>query len=161
MIGDSILRNVQIESQTPATVTFLPGARAPDIEANLKFLAKKNKKFSKIIVHVGTNDVHMRQSEITKCNIASAYKQAQEMCDEVIFSGPLPVRRNNEIYSRLISFNIWLSNWCKAHNLCFVDNWPSFFRQHGLLKRDEIHPSQTGACLLSRNRINALDYDSY
>ena len=54
-----------------------------------------------IVIHVGTNDVRMKQSEITKRNFASACKSARKMCrHRVIVSGPLPVRGSDELYSR-------------------------------------------------------------
>lgn len=155
VIGDSITRNVKIE--TPATiVTCLPGARAPDIKANLKVLANANRKYSKIIIHVGTNDVRLRQSEITKINIKEVCELASTMSEEVICSGPLPVRRSDEIVSRLSSLNGWLSKWCPQNNIGFIDNWKSFWGRPDLLKRDGIHPSRDGAALLSSNMAHSL-----
>ncbi|XP_067245169.1 uncharacterized protein, partial [Chanodichthys erythropterus] len=150
VIGDSITRNVKIV--TPATiVTCLPGARAPDIKANLKVLANANRKYSKIIIHVGTNDVQLCQSEITKINIKEVCELASTMSGEVICSGPLPVHRSDEIVSRLSSLNGWLSKWCPQNNMGFIDNWKSFWGRPDLLKRDGIHPSWDGAALLSSN----------
>uniref|UniRef100_A0A9J7ZI43 SGNH hydrolase-type esterase domain-containing protein n=1 Tax=Cyprinus carpio carpio TaxID=630221 RepID=A0A9J7ZI43_CYPCA len=125
VIGDSIVRNVKIE--TPATIVqCLPGARAPDILANLKVLANAKRKYSKIVIHAGANDVRLRQSEITKNNIKEVCELASMMSDTVICSGPLPAYRGDEIHSRLSSLNGWMSKWCPQNNIGFIDNWTSF-----------------------------------
>ncbi|XP_077085833.1 uncharacterized protein LOC143737858 [Siphateles boraxobius] len=150
VIGDSITRNVRIE--TPDTiVTCLLGVRAPDIKANLKVLANANRKFSKIIIHVSTNDVRLRQSEITKMNVKEVCELTSTMSGTVICSGLLHVCRSDEILSRLSSLNGWLSKWCPQNNIEFIDNWKSFWGRPDLLKRDGIHPSWDGAALLSSN----------
>ena len=102
VICDSILRNVNLE--TPATiVNCIPGARATDIESNLKVLAKSKCKFSRIVIHVGANDIRLKQSEITKNNFKSVCELTKRMSQSVICSGPIPSRRGDEIYSRLTS----------------------------------------------------------
>ncbi len=107
VIGDSIVRNVKLE--IPATIVhFLPGARTPDILANLKVLANAKGKFSKIVIHVSANDVRLRQSEITKNNVKEVYELSNTMSDTVTCSGPLPDYRGDEIQSRLLSLNGWI-----------------------------------------------------
>ncbi len=108
VIGNFFVRNVKIE--TPATIVHcLLGARAPNILANLKVLANAKRKFSKIIIHVGTNDVRQRQSEISKNNVKGVCELANTMSDTVICFGPLPAYRGDEIHSRLLSLNGWMS----------------------------------------------------
>ena len=160
VIGDSITRNIRLD--TPADVVCLPGARALDIEANLRVLATKRSHkdeaqnihvtYDSIVVHVGTNDVRMRQSEVTKSNIARTCDLARKMSRHpLIVSGPLPARGNDDIYSRLVSLNRWLATFCEQQGLVFLNNWPSFWGKPGMLKADGLHPSVLGALSLSRN----------
>uniref|UniRef100_A0A8C7TBR4 Uncharacterized protein n=1 Tax=Oncorhynchus mykiss TaxID=8022 RepID=A0A8C7TBR4_ONCMY len=57
------------------------------------WLTGECREYRDIVIHVSTNNVRMKQSEVTKGNIASACKSARKMCrHRVIVSGPLPVR---------------------------------------------------------------------
>ncbi len=155
VIGDSIVWNIKIE--TPATIVHcLPGARAPDILANVKVLANAKHKFSNIVIHAGANDVGLHQSEISKKYVKEVCELANTMSDTVIGSGSLPAYRGNEIHSRLLSLNGWMSKWCPQNNIGFIDNWTSFWGRPDLLKRDGLHLSWGGATLLSRNMAHSL-----
>lgn len=163
VIGSSIMRNVKLK--TPGTIVkCIPGARAGDIESNLKLMATCNcinkdrckdkcihTRYDKIIIHCGGNDTRLRRSEITKVNVASVCTYAKTMSDSVIFSGPLPNMINDEMYSRMSSFNRWLSRWCPDNNVGFIDNWQTFEGKTGLMGRDGIHPTWDGARLISTN----------
>ncbi len=65
-------------------------------------LANAKRKFSKIVIHVGTNDVQLRQSEITKNNVKEVCELANTMSGTVICSGLLPAYRGDEIHSPLV-----------------------------------------------------------
>ncbi|CAI5657784.1 unnamed protein product [Oreochromis niloticus] len=141
VIGDSALRNVQLE--TPGTmIKCIPEATAPDIEAELKLLAKR--RFRKIAIHVGSNDIQLQQFEDTKNSIASVCNFARIMSDTVAFSGPFP----NET---MLSLNRWLLEWCSENSVVFIDNWQTFSENLGLIEEDGIHPTSNGAALLSRH----------
>ncbi|XP_072573229.1 uncharacterized protein [Paramormyrops kingsleyae] len=156
VIADSIPRNIRVV--TLATiVNCLPGARATNIAANLKVLAKSKSKYSQIIIHVGTNDVRLRQSEITKANFKEVCNLAKKMCVSVTCSGPIPARRGDEMYSRLSSLHCWLSEWCPINGMGYIDNWRTFWGRPGLLKSDGIHPSRAGANLLSKSIAHSLE----
>lgn len=169
VIGDSITRSIRLKANHPAIIHCLPGGRATDVKANLKMVLAKAKtgecrEYRDIVIHVGTNDVRMKQSEITKRNIASACISARKMCrHRVIVSGPLPVRGSDELYSRVSQLNRWLKTvFCPSQKIEFVDNWPSFWdsptnrTKPDLLRSDGLHPSWRGALILSTNIDRAL-----
>ncbi len=91
-----------------------------------------------------------------KNNVKVVCELANTMSDTLICSGPLPACRGNNIHSRLLSLDGWMSKWGLQKNIGFIDNWTSFWGRPDLLKRDGLHPSWGGATLLSRNMAHSL-----
>lgn len=155
IIGSSIVRNVKLPA---VSVRCYPGARVGDIEGNLRLLKQGRMRFRRIVIHAGGNDARRKQSEVLKLQVGAVCELAKSMSDAVIFSGPLPNLTNDEMYSRHLSFNCWLSRWCKQHDVIFSDNFGAFLEKPWLMHRDGIHPTLEGASLLSQNLANSLSH---
>ncbi len=153
VIGDSIIQYMKIE--TPATIVqCLPGARAPDILANLKVMLMLNVNSVRLLST--STSPRLLQSEITKNNVKEVCELANKKSDTVICSSLLPAYRGDEIHSRLLLLNCRMSKWCSQNSIGFIDNWTSFWVRPDLLKRDGLQPSWGGAALFSRNKSYSL-----
>ena len=76
--------------------------------------------FYRAVTDVSGNDTWLRQSEVTKVNVASVCNFAKTMLDSEVFSGPPPNLTSDDMFSR--SFNRWLFRWCPANNVGYVNN---------------------------------------
>lgn len=159
VIGTSIVRDVTIINGKYVTpVTCLPGARMGDIIAQLKLLKQAGKKFRRIVIHAGGNDARRRQSEVLKMQVVAACEFAKSMSDRVIFSGPLPNMSTDEMFSRHLSFNHWLSSFTKNNEIDFINNWSSFWGKPELIGKDCIHPTVSGTAVLTQNIEDSLNH---
>ncbi|KAK3572267.1 hypothetical protein QTP86_029691 [Hemibagrus guttatus] len=158
IIGDSIVRHVRATAAKGKVHTrCLPGARVLDISAQVPAILKKN--IGAVVLHAGTNDIRLRQTEILKKDFRSLVElvRTTSPTTRIIVSGPLPTfQRGIERFSRLFAFNEWLQSWCQDQKLPFVDNWNLFWERPRFYRPDGLHPSRVGAAVLSDNISRTL-----
>ncbi|KAK3572652.1 hypothetical protein QTP86_001632 [Hemibagrus guttatus] len=158
IIGDSIVWHVRATvAKGKVRTRCLPGARVLDVSAQVPAILKKN--IGAVVLHAGTNDIRLRQTEILKKDFRSLVEKvrATSPTTRIIMSGPLPTfQRGIERFSRLFAFNEWLQSWCQDRKLPFVDNWNLFWKRPRLHCPDGLHPSRVGAACLSDNISRTL-----
>ncbi|KAK3505701.1 hypothetical protein QTP70_004387, partial [Hemibagrus guttatus] len=91
IIGDSIVRHVRATAAKGKVHTrCLPGARVLDVSAQVPAILKKN--IGAVVLHAGTNDIRLRQTEILKKDFRSLVELVRTTSPTtgIIVSGPLP-----------------------------------------------------------------------
>ncbi|KAK3560517.1 hypothetical protein QTP86_009753 [Hemibagrus guttatus] len=158
IIGDSIVRHVRATAaKGKVHARCLPGARVLDVSAQVPAILKKN--IGAVVLHAGTNNIRLRQTEILKKDFRSLVEKVRTTSPttRIIVSGPLPTfQRGIERFSRLFAFNEWLQSWCQDQKLPFVDNWNLFWERPRFYRPDGLHPSRVGAAVLSDNISRTL-----
>ncbi len=147
IIGDSIVRHVRaMLAEGKVHTHCLPGARVPDISAQIPAILKDDESVAAVVIHAGANDTKLRQTETLKRDFRSLIETVRSTL----------YRRGHEWFSRLFALNKLLLSWCKDQKLFFVNNWNLFWEHPRLFRADGLHPSRVGAELLSDNITRTL-----
>ncbi|KAI2647459.1 GDSL lipase [Labeo rohita] len=160
IVGDSIVRYARATLAKGKVHTHcFPGARVLDVSAQIPAILKDGESVSAIVLHVGVNDIKLRQTKVLKRDFSSLIETVRSTSPttRIIVSRPLPTyRRGHEKFSRLLALNEWLLTWCKEQQLLFVNNWNLFLERPRLFRADGLHPSRVGVELLSDNISRTL-----
>ncbi|KAF4074550.1 hypothetical protein AMELA_G00240610 [Ameiurus melas] len=121
IIGNSIVRNVRVASSKGKVHTHcFSGAHVLDDAAQVSGILKKDENIGAVMLHMGTNDIRLRQTEVLKRDFSSLIEtvRGRSPTMKIIVSGPLPTsRRGAEKLSRLLALNDWFLGvmsrfWC-------------------------------------------------
>ncbi|KAL7833251.1 hypothetical protein SRHO_G00302690 [Serrasalmus rhombeus] len=87
-----------------------PRARVLDIAKRLPSALRRRDAFGTVVIHVGTNDISDRRSEVLKEHYQTLLDTARKKTDaRIVISGPLPTyRRGSDRFSRLFALQSWL-----------------------------------------------------
>ena len=76
-----------------------------------------------------------------------------------VLSGPIPAMfKNDEHFSRLLSLNSWMKNYCLATEAEFINNFNTFWTQRDLFKADGLHPNMKGVKRITKHFIDFIAY---
>ncbi|KAK3506254.1 hypothetical protein QTP70_001746, partial [Hemibagrus guttatus] len=131
IIGDSIIRHVRATAAKGKVHTrCLPGACVLDVSAQVPAILKKN--IGAVVLHAGTNDIGLRQTEILKKDFRSLVELVRitSPTTRIIVSGPLPTfQRGIERCSKpvLKQIKTWPAGAISAIQDCFeCTDWDMF-----------------------------------
>ncbi|CAM4545148.1 unnamed protein product [Leuciscus chuanchicus] len=96
IIGTSIARHVHATSGKGKVRTHcFPGARVLDVAAQVPEILNGDERIGAVVLHAGTNDIRLRQTEVLKKDYRSLIETVRSTSPEttIIVSGPLPTYR--------------------------------------------------------------------
>lgn len=112
---------------------------------------------TRIIVHVGCNDIARKQSVLTIADFRDLLNFLRTTGLEVFLSGPIPtLARGVERFSRLLSIHTWLLSACRDYDLGFIDNFNLLWNRYSFYKQDGIHLNALGSRMLAANFQHAV-----
>lgn len=155
LVGSSMVRHVILrDSQT----WCLPGARVTDVQSNVPAALLQYPSASTVVVHVGSNDIQLQQSEKLKSDFISLINTLKNTGKKYTISGPIPsVCFSDSQFSRIYQLHVWLMRLCLEERTPFVDNFSCFWKRRNLFARDGRHLNRAGAHLFATNLEVALE----
>lgn len=139
------------------TLSF-SGAKVLEINTRIPQLISHRPQCSTVIIHVGTNDIKLKQSEVLTQHFRSLISTVSNTGKTLIVSGPFPSPRHTDIqFSRIRDLHIWLQGHCTANRIPYANNFTTFWKQPNLFANDSLHLNGTGAQLLSLSMEHTLE----
>ena len=113
-----------------------------------------------VVIHVGTNDLQVRQRQFQKSNeeiakdIINIGKQCKQFGVNDVFISGITCRKGFHLMQKVHEINDFLQDLCVLEDLHFISN-SSIKEQH--LWEDGLHLSDSGSIVLTNNIINSLN----
>ena len=127
-----------------------------------------------VVILAGTNDIAGNSGPISNEDIEANYASLAELARahniRVIFSSVIPVHnytpKSLDFFaqrpmSRILALNNWLTDYCTANDLIYLDYFPAMIDDHGLLRReladDGLHPNKAGFAIMAPMAEKAIE----
>ena len=159
IVGDYTLKNVR--SSTNTKVLIYPNDTVSDLTRRIGNIVEEHPNVQNIVLHIGTNDVVKRESEVLKKDLIDLLNTVSYLKAEVTISGPLPpIGRGDEKFSRLMNLNTFLYSTCSARSVCFIDNFNFFWDRRHFFTRNGVLLNRSGVQLFLSNLFYFLRHPS-
>ncbi|XP_049609613.1 DNA dC-_dU-editing enzyme APOBEC-3G isoform X1 [Syngnathus scovelli] len=160
IVGTSMVRHVDIPR---CSTSCHPCALIREVDDVMLHLLAQCPSIAAVVVHVGTWDHKLLQSEKLKDDYISLISTIQDSKKRAIVSGPfVPPYFGDLNFSRVRQLHICLKRYCMSKSIPYVDNFTTFLNRPYLFKADFFLPNHIGSHLLSMNiELTLLSCDAF